>query len=135
MAQTLATHEIQEQAPHSGHAHRRDLVSEGGRRLSVVLILTAIYTLAEGLGSWWTGSLALFADAGHMLTDVAALLLALMAVWFSARPATSRKTFGYYRLELLAALTNGVALIVISLLVFYEAYRRWAAPPPVRGNV
>jgi cobalt-zinc-cadmium efflux system protein len=90
--------------------------------------------IAEALGSWWTGSLALFADAGHMLTDVAALVLALMAVWFSARPATSTKTFGYYRFEILAALTNGVALVVISLFVFYEAYRRWAAPPAVRGN-
>jgi cobalt-zinc-cadmium efflux system protein len=69
-----------------------------------------------------------------MLTDVAALSLALMAAWFSARPATSTKTFGYHRLEILAALVNGVALVVISLLIFYEAYRRWAAPPAVRGN-
>ncbi len=65
--------------------------------------------------------MALLADAGHMLTDVAALGLALTAIWFSARPATSSKTFGYYRLEILAALVNGVALIVISLLIFYEA--------------
>src|SRR5260370_21498288 len=69
-----------------------------------------------------------------MLTDVAALGLALMAVWFSARPATSTKTFGYHRLEILAALANGVALVVISLLIFYEAYRRWSTPPAVRGN-
>jgi len=91
--------------------------------------------VAETLGGWWTGSLALLADAGHMLTDVAALTLALMAVWFGRRPATSSKTFGYYRLEIIAALVNGVALIVISLLIFYESYQRWSSPPLVRSNV
>jgi cobalt-zinc-cadmium efflux system protein len=90
--------------------------------------------IAEAGGGWLTGSLTLLADAGHMLTDVAALGLALMAVWFSARPATSTKTFGYHRLEILAALTNGVALVVIALLIFYEAYQRWASPPVVRGK-
>jgi cobalt-zinc-cadmium efflux system protein len=119
---------------HGAHSHQRDHVSDSRQRLSIVLLLTSLYTIAEVLGGLWTGSLALFADAGHMLTDVAALSLALMAVWFSARPATSTKTFGYYRLEILAALVNGVALVVISLLVFYEAYRRWAAPPVVRSN-
>src|SRR5207253_7542770 len=77
---------------------------------------------------------ALFADAGHMLTDVAALTLALIAVWFSSRPATSKKTFGYYRLEILAALTNGVALILVAIIIIYEAVQRWAAPPPVRSK-
>jgi len=61
--------------------------------------------------------------------------LALLAAWFSARPATSNKTFGYHRLEILAALVNGVTLVVISLLILYEAYQRWASPPLVRGNV
>jgi cobalt-zinc-cadmium efflux system protein len=135
MPQPFATHEIHKESTEVGPAHRQHLAFESRRRLSIILALTAVYTIAEALGGWWTGSLALFADAGHMLTDVAALVLALIAVWFSARPATSSKTFGYHRLEILAALTNGVALIVISLLVFYEAYRRWAAPPPVRGNV
>src|SRR5213593_1021930 len=116
------------------HAHQHGSAPEGRRSLTIVLALTAIYMVAEAIGGWWTGSLALLADAGHMLTDVAALVLALMAVWFSSRPATSTKTFGYYRLEILAALINGVALVVISLLIFYEAYQRWAAPPPVRGN-
>ena len=103
--------------------------------MSIVLVLTAIYMVAEAVGGWWTGSLALLADAGHMLADVAALGLALMALWFSARPATSSKTFGYYRLEILAALINGVALVLISLLIFYEAYHRWAAPPEVRSTL
>jgi cobalt-zinc-cadmium efflux system protein len=90
--------------------------------------------IAEVIGGWLTGSLALLADAGHMLADVAALALALIAAWFASRPATSNKTFGYYRLEILAALVNGVALVVISLLILYEAYQRWSAPPVVQGG-
>lgn len=116
------------------HSHNHRPSSESWRRLNVVLVLTAIYMVAEVLAGWWTGSLALMADAGHMFTDVAALILALTAVWFGSRPATSSKTFGYYRLEIIAALINGVALIVISLLIFYGAYERWAAPPHVRSG-
>jgi cobalt-zinc-cadmium efflux system protein len=100
----------------------------------MVLVLTSIYMIAEVIGGWLTGSLALLADAGHMLADVAALALALIAAWFASRPATSNKTFGYYRLEILAALVNGVALVVISLLILYEAYQRWSAPPVVQGG-
>jgi len=111
------------------HYHRS---SSNWRRLSVVLILTAAYMVAELAGAWWTGSLALLADAGHMFTDVAALILALTAVWFASRPATSKKTFGYYRLEIIAALVNGVALVVISLMIFYGAYERWLDPPVIR---
>jgi cobalt-zinc-cadmium efflux system protein len=117
---------------HAHHTHGR--ASRNRRRLSVVLLLTAAYMIVEALGGWWTGSLALLADAGHMLADVAALALALLAVWFGARPATARKTFGYYRLEILAALTNGVALVVIALFIFYEAYLRWSTPPEVRSG-
>jgi cobalt-zinc-cadmium efflux system protein len=113
------------------HNHRS---SDNWRRLSVVLILTAVYMVAELAGAWWTGSLALLADAGHMFTDVAALVLALTAVWFGSRPATSKKTFGYYRLEIIAALVNGVALVVISLLIFWGAYERWLDPPVVRSG-
>ena len=123
------------QSATGAHAHHRhDRASGSRRRLSVVLVLTAVYMVAEVLGGWWTGSLALLADAGHMLADVAALALALMAVWFGARPATSSKTFGYHRLEILAALINGVALVLISLFIFYEAYHRWAAPPEVKST-
>ena len=117
---------------HAGHAHGGS--SRSRSRLRLVLVLTALYMLAEALGGWWTGSLALLADAGHMLTDVAALALALLAMWFSARPATPSKTFGYYRLEILAALINGVALVLISLLIFYEAYQRLDAPPLVKSG-
>lgn len=88
---------------------------------------------AEAVGGWLTNSLALLADAGHMLTDVAALCLTLGAIWFAARPATEKKTYGYYRIEILAALLNGVALLLISLWVIYEAYERWHTPPEVKG--
>lgn len=89
--------------------------------------------IAEGVGGWLTNSLALIADAGHMLTDVAALSLTLGAIWFGARPATAKKTFGYYRLEILAAFVNGIALALISIWVIYEAIMRWQAPPDVKG--
>ncbi|MEO6390530.1 MAG: cation diffusion facilitator family transporter [Pyrinomonadaceae bacterium] len=114
------------------HSHARH--SHGHGRLRAVLVLTAIYMFAEGFGGWYTGSLALWADAGHMLTDVAALALALFAIWFSSRPATPQKTFGYYRIEILAALINGIALVLISLIIIYEGYERWFAPPQIRSG-
>jgi cobalt-zinc-cadmium efflux system protein len=117
-----------------GHAHSHRPPSNNSRRLSFVLSLTVLYMIAEAIGGWWTGSLALLADAGHMFTDVAALALALTAVWFASRPATSKKTFGYYRLEIIAALVNGVALVVISLFIFYGAYERWSAPPEIQAG-
>lgn len=90
--------------------------------------------LAEGIGGWLTNSLALIADAGHMLTDVAALSLTLGAIWFASRPATARKTFGYYRLEILAAFVNGIALVLLSIWVIYEAVERWQSPPEINGS-
>ena len=118
---------------HAGHAHRHGRAESSRKRLTIVTLLTAAYMIAEAVGGWWTGSLALFADAGHMLADVAALTLALIAVWFSARPATAGKTFGYHRLEILAAFINGIALVVIAFFIFYEAYFRWLSPTPIRG--
>ena len=123
-----------DQLHHDVRVHRHRHSSESGRRLSIVLLLTAGYMLAEAIGGWWTGSLALLADAGHMFTDVAALALALAAFWFGSRPATSSKTFGYYRIEIIAALVNGVALVVMSLLIFYGAYERWLTPQAVRSG-
>src|SRR4051795_10629304 len=116
------------------HTHSHHHKNESWRRLGLVLILTMIYMFAEVIGAWWTGSLALLAEAGHMFTAVAALILALTPVWFGSRPATSRKTFGYYRLEIIAALVNGVALVLISLFIFYGAYERWLSPPVVRSG-
>jgi cobalt-zinc-cadmium efflux system protein len=103
------------------------------KKLKLALALTFVYMLAEAFGGWFANSLALAADAGHMLTDVAALSLTLAAIWFASRPATAKKTFGYYRLEILAAFVNGIALVLISLFVIYEAFERWQNPPAVKG--
>lgn len=114
---------------HSHASHPR-----GERRhgtLVFALVLTAIYMAAEAIGGWMTNSLALIADAGHMLTDVAALGLTLFAFSFASRPATSRKTYGYYRIEILAAFINGVALVLLSAWVTYEAVLRWRSPESV----
>ncbi len=89
--------------------------------------------IAEAVGGYVANSLALLSDAGHMLTDVAAIALSLFALRFAARPATPSKTYGFYRLEILAALANGVALIVLSLWICLEAWERLHAPEPVRG--
>lgn len=117
---------------HHGHSHG-DRSSQKLGKLKLALVLTFVYMIAEAIGGWYSNSLALIADAGHMLTDVAALSLTLAAVWFASRPATSNKTYGYYRLEILAAFVNGIALVLISLWVVYEAYERWNAPPEIKG--
>ena len=118
----------------SGHSHSNERRSaQSLKRLKLALALTFVYMIAEAVGGWFTNSLALLADAGHMLTDVAALSLTLAAIWFASRPATSHKTYGYYRLEILAAFINGIALVSISLWVIYEAYLRWNSPPEIKG--
>ena len=114
------------------HQHKNSPTKRVGR-LRLALVLTFIYMLAEGFGGWLTNSLALIADSGHMLTDVAALSLTLGAIWFGARPATAKKTFGYYRLEILAAFVNGIVLVLLSAWVIYEAVRRSQSPPDVNG--
>ena len=117
-----------------GHSHAHDdsnLTRTG--RLKWALGLTFIYMIVEAVGGWMTNSLALIADAGHMLTDVAALTLTISAIWFAGRPATAKKTFGYYRLEILAAFVNGIALVLLSIWVIYEAYERWQTPPAING--
>jgi cobalt-zinc-cadmium efflux system protein len=118
----------------TNHTHSHGQREAGStNKLKLALGLTTVYMFAEAAGGWLTNSLALLADAGHMLTDVAALSLTLAAIWFAARPATAKKTFGYYRLEILAAFINGIALVLISLWVIYEAYTRWQAPPEIKG--
>lgn len=113
-----------------GHDHGATR-SHNKRRLSIVLGLTASYLAAEVIGGLITDSLALLADAGHMLTDVGGLALALLAIRFAERPATPEKTYGYYRFEILAALANAVVLIGISLYVVYEAVERFRSPPTI----
>ena len=117
------------------HAHHSDEPARPERlkRLRLALILTAAYMIAEAVGGWFANSLALLADAGHMLTDVAAMSLTLAAFWFASRPATSRKTYGYYRLEILAAFVNGVVLVLLSFWIIFEAAARWQEPADVKG--
>jgi cobalt-zinc-cadmium efflux system protein len=102
--------------------------------MAVVLALTATFTVAEVVGGLLTGSLALLADAGHMLSDNFSLGLALFAAWLAGRPATPERSFGYQRAEILAALFNGVTLVAISIWIFIEAYSRLREPPEVLGG-
>ncbi|HSB42814.1 MAG TPA: cation diffusion facilitator family transporter, partial [Methylomirabilota bacterium] len=100
-------------------------------RLLAVFGLTAAFLLVEAGVGLWTGSLALLADATHMLVDAGGLLLSLLAVWFAERPATPAKTYGYYRVEILAALVNGVVLCVMAIAILITTYERIWQPPPV----
>src|SRR5512144_142245 len=104
----------------------------GTRALKIALVITAVFMVVEFAGGIWTNSLALTADAGHMLTDVAALGLSLFAAWFIRRPATPEKTYGYFRVEILAALLNGVFLVGIAIVVFYESYVRFLKPQAIK---
>src|SRR3989449_3915061 len=111
------------------HAHRPTAAARSRPRLLTTLGLTAAFLVVEVLGALFTGSLALLADAGHMLTDVGGLALALFAIWIASRPPTPAKTYGYYRAEILAALVNALLLLVVARAVLVEAYRRLRAPP------
>ena len=107
--------------------------SEHQRPLALALVITAAVLVVETAGGFLSRSLALLADAGHMLTDVAALALGLFAFWLSGRPASARRTFGWRRFEIFAAFLNGVALWVIAAIIGYKAYQRIEAPQPVNG--
>ena len=115
--------------------HAGTAAGRNKRRLTLVFGLTSLYLVAEVVGGLVTGSLALLADAGHMLTDVMGLALALVAIRFAERPATPERTYGYHRAEILAALANAVVLIGISLYILYEAYQRFRNPPEVSSGV
>jgi cobalt-zinc-cadmium efflux system protein len=103
------------------------------RVLTVAFILTAAYCVAEVVGGWLTNSLALLSDAGHMFADVGALGLSLFAMRLARRPPTAEKTFGYQRVEILAAFVNGLLLWLVVGLLFREAFGRLVDPPPVHG--
>ena len=114
-----------------GHRHAPPASQRRQGRLAIVLALAAGYMVAEAIGGLLTGSLALLADAGHMLTDAAAQALALFATWIAARPPTPAKTYGYYRAEILAALVNALILLIVAGAILTEAWRRWEAPSAV----
>src|SRR5205823_3450295 len=115
--------------------HRAPLRAESRRRLAVVLGISAVVMVAEAVGGWVAHSLALLADAGHMLADVGALGLALGVAYLARRPATAERTFGLLRLEILAALVNGAALLAISIGVAIEALHRLQAGTAVQGGL
>jgi len=122
------------------HGHEHDLdqgllrVPGGGKKdLLIAFSITLLMMVAEVIGGLLSNSLALLSDAGHMLTDNLALLLSFFAMTFASLPATDRKTFGFYRLEILAAFVNGIVLVLISLYIIYHAYLRMIHPQPVQG--
>ena len=109
-----------------GHAHNANK-----KTLLISFIIIFSYMVVEVIGGLITNSLALLSDAGHMLSDAGALGLSYFAIKFGEKKATFQKTFGYRRFEILAAFINGITLVVISLYIFWEAYRRFLAPPEV----
>ena len=113
---------------HHGHSH-----AETSSRLPLVLVLVSAYMIVEAVAGWLTNSLALLADAGHMLTDAGAIALAILAAWLARRPATEEKSYGYHRAEILAALANAVTLLLIVTGIVWEAYDRLRDPPSVMG--
>lgn len=115
---------------HHDHAHAAD---QDQRRLLLTFVLVAAYMVAEVIGGWLSGSLALLADAGHMLSDAGALLLALFALRIGRRPASTSHTFGYRRAEVLAAVANGAALIAIAAYVIYAAVQRFGAETEIHA--
>ena len=120
-------------SPSHSHADHQHGGGATQRRLALVLALTFTYMIAEAVGGWLTGSLALLADAGHMLSDVAALGLALFAIWVASRRSGPRWTYGRGRAEILAALAQGVALVAVALLIIFEARERLGQPQHVAG--
>lgn len=121
----------------TGHAHGTIPLTAAGQhksKLAGALALTTTFMILEVIGGFWTGSLALLADAAHMLTDAGGLALALVAIRFSEKPATPQRTYGYVRTEVLSALANAVVLIVLSIYILYEAYQRFLNPPDILGG-
>jgi len=118
---------------HEDHHHHHRAGSHAPA-LHGAALLTLGFALVEAVGGWWTGSLALLSDAGHMLTDGAALGLAALAAWMARRPPSARHSYGLGRAEVLAALVNAVTMLAIAGAIGYEALARWQSPPPVKGG-
>ncbi|WP_151735656.1 cation diffusion facilitator family transporter [Paenibacillus tengchongensis] len=117
-----------------GHGHSHSHAPNTRAGLLTALIITAGIMLLEFAGGLITNSLALLSDSGHMLSDTASLALSLIAVMLAAKPATARNSYGFYRIEILAALFNGATLFIIAGFIMWEAWQRFAAPPEVAGG-
>lgn len=123
---------LDHQTPQGDHHNPEQPVERVNRRpLVIALLITATFLVVQIIGGLVTNSLALLADAGHMATDVAALALALLAIWLARRPATPERSYGFARAEVLAALVNAATLVAISIYIFWEAFRRINEPPEV----
>jgi cobalt-zinc-cadmium efflux system protein len=119
---------------HHRHVHDGSHAARHKRRLRAVLGLTGGFLVVELAAAAWSGSLSLAADAVHMMGDTAGVLLSLVAIWFAERPATATKTYGYYRVEILAALINGVLLCVLAAGILWKSWERLRMPPEVPGG-
>ncbi len=127
-------HDHQGHDDHGHHDHSHDFRDASRRSLIIALVLITGYMVAEVIGGLASGSLALLADAGHMLTDAAAIVMALVAMWIADRPASVERTFGYHRTEILAALANAFSLWIIAAWIIFEAYHRaFVEVPHVEG--
>jgi cobalt-zinc-cadmium efflux system protein len=124
-------------APGNGHGLSHAHTATGGHRrvLTAVLLISSGIAVAEATGAIITGSLVLFADAAHMAADAAGIGLSLLAAWFASRPATARRTFGYARAEILAAVANSLLLLAMAGAIFAEAIRRLTSPPQVSSGL
>ncbi|MDH0719164.1 MAG: cation diffusion facilitator family transporter [Acinetobacter sp.] len=119
---------------HQGHDHSHAAVTEGNaKKLTIALILTTTFLVIEFIAGIITQSLALLSDAAHMFTDAAALAIALAAIQIAKRPADNKRTFGYQRFEILAALFNASMLFFVAMYILYEAYQRFTQPPEIQS--
>jgi cobalt-zinc-cadmium efflux system protein len=116
------------------HSHGSAAAKNRGRLVAVFVLTLAIFVV-EVIGGFASNSLALLADAGHMLTDVAGVGMALLAIWFAGRPASSDRTFGYLRVEIIAAVTNAFLLFGVAAFILYEAWRRLSEPPEIASGL
>lgn len=120
---------------HQGHDHSHAAVTEGNaKKLTIALILTTTFLVIEFIAGIITQSLALLSDAAHMFTDAAALAIALAAIKIAKRPADDKRTFGYQRFEILAALFNASMLFFVAMYILYEAYQRFTQPPEIQST-
>ncbi len=116
------------------HGHKHEYRAHERKKLVLTSAITGVIFIVEVIGGIVTNSLALISDAGHMLTHLFALLVSLFALYFAAKPPTEKKTYGFYRMEILAALFNGVTLFAITLWIFYEAYHRFMHPETISSG-
>src|SRR5690349_18241195 len=117
-----------------GHGHGHDHGSLAGRRLLLSVAITLAFVVGEGIAGYFSHSLALVSDAGHNFSDALALVFSWYGIWMAQKPSTDKRTFGHHRVGILAALVNSVSLVVIALLIFWEAISRIRQPEAVHST-